>query len=37
MRDCVKPSPDLAMIAEPIGNNRCDKRKGKAEEKKHKP
>jgi len=37
MRDCVKPSPDLAMIAEPIGDNHYYERKGKAEEKKDKP
>jgi hypothetical protein len=34
MRDCLKPSPDLAMIAEPIGDNQRYKRKGEAEEKK---
>src|SRR2546421_5606570 len=37
MRDCVKPSPDLAMIAKHICDNHGYKRKGKAEEKKHKP
>ena len=37
MRDCVKPSPDLAMIAKYICDNHGYKRKGKAEEKKHKP
>jgi hypothetical protein len=37
MRDCVKPSPDLALIAKLIGDNHYYKRKGKAEENKHKP
>jgi hypothetical protein len=36
MRDCVKPSPGSAMIAELTGDNHYYKRKGKAGEKKHK-
>jgi hypothetical protein len=36
MWDCVKPSPDSAMIAEHPGDNDYYKPKGKAEEKKRK-